>query len=282
MLALSLLIFSAAAEPDKLGPGDHTRTVTVGGLERTYQVHIPKQYDKTKPTPLVLAIHGLMMTGPMMIPFCGLDATSDKEGFIVMYPNSTVTNLVPSWSVAKKGKVDDVAAIGKMLDDLATVANIDANKTYACGMSNGGMMCYRLALDMPERIAAIAPVAGIIPPGTATPKRRVPILHSHGTRDTFVPYDPSKKALAKWVTLNNCDEKPAAAETITKKDDPMPATRTKYEPKKDGEEVVMIAIEGAGHTWPGKAPLIGVIGKSNVNVPANEMIWEFFKNHPMK
>lgn len=72
-----------------LGPGDHDRSLMLGEQERTYLVHVPKGYDPTKPPPVVLALHGAAMNGSMMVWFSGLNKTSDKAGFIVVYPSGT-------------------------------------------------------------------------------------------------------------------------------------------------------------------------------------------------
>lgn len=86
-----------------------------------------------------------------------------------------------------EGRADDVAFIGKLLDDLATVVKVDEKRVYAYGMSNGGMMSYRLAAELSDRIAAVAPVAGTITIEESKPKRPVPIIHFHGTKDTSSP-----------------------------------------------------------------------------------------------
>ena len=118
-------------------------------------------YDPKKPAPVVLALHGAAMNGPMMVWFSGLDKTSDKEGFIVVYPSGTGTGPFLTWNAGgfkgkmAEGKADDVAFIGKLLDDLDTVVKMDEKRVYACGMSNGGMMCYRLAAELSDRIAAV-------------------------------------------------------------------------------------------------------------------------------
>ena len=70
-----------------LKPGDHTRTLKVDGRDRSYLVHIPKKYDGKTPTPVVLALHGAAMNGPMMAVFCGLNKKADEAGFIVVYPS---------------------------------------------------------------------------------------------------------------------------------------------------------------------------------------------------
>ena len=92
MLRLCLLlplIAAPALAAEPLGPGDHTRTVQVGDLERSYLVHIPKNYDPETPTPVVLIFHGAGTNARMMVPFCAMNKKSDEAGFIAVYPNGT-------------------------------------------------------------------------------------------------------------------------------------------------------------------------------------------------
>ncbi len=287
-------------QPDPLGPGDHTRTVMMGEQKRTYLVHVPNGHDPKKPAPVVLALHGAAMNGPMMVWFSGLNKTSEKEGFIVVYPSGTGTGPFLTWNAGgfkgkmAEGKADDVAFIGKLLDDLATVVRVDEKRVYACGMSNGGMMCYRLAAELSDRIAAIAPVAGTIAIEESKPKRPVPVIHLHGTKDTIVPFEMAKgktpafmklkgveESVQTWVKLNGCDEKPKT-ETISRDGDEMKVTRPTYGNGRDGSEVVLVVIEGGGHTWPGQPPPVGFIGRSATNVSANDLMWEFFQKHKLK
>ncbi len=173
LMAHSTFAQDTPKQADPLGPGDHTRTLMMGEQKRTYLVHIPKGYDPKKPAPVLLALHGAAMNGSMMVWFSGLNKTSDKEGFIVVYPSGTGTGPFLTWNAGgfKGKKADDVAFIGKLLDDLGTVVKVDEKRVYACGMSNGGMMCYRLAAELSDRIAAIAPVAGTIAIEESKPKR---------------------------------------------------------------------------------------------------------------
>lgn len=287
-------------KPDPLGPGDHTRTLMTGELQRSYLVHVPKGYDPKKPAPIVLALHGAAMNGEMMVWFSGLNKKSDEAGFIVVYPSGTGTGPFRTWNAGgfkgkmAEGRADDVAFIGKVLDDLGTVLTVDEKRVYACGMSNGAMMCYRLAAELSDRIAAVAPVAGTIAIEESKPKRPVSVLHIHGTRDTFVPFEMGngktpgflkltsvEDSIQTWVKINECEEKPKKDE-LSKDGDDMKVTRKTYGGGKDGAEVVLVTIEGGGHTWPGQKPPVGFIGKSAQNVSANDLIWEFFQKHPMK
>jgi polyhydroxybutyrate depolymerase len=193
-----------------------------------------------------------------------------------------------------EGRADDVAFIGKLMDDLGTVVKVDEKRVYACGMSNGGMMCYRLAAELSDRIAAIAPVAGTIATEESKPKRPVPVIHFHGTKDNIVPFEMAKgktpafmklkgveESVQTWVKLNGCDERPKT-DTISKDGDEMKVTRKTYGGGKGGAEVVLVVIEEGGHTWPGQQPPVGFIGKSATNVSANDLMWEFFRKHKLK
>src|SRR5205823_9528672 len=137
------------------------------------------------PSPVVLALHSAAMNGSMMARFTGLSEKSDQAGFVVVYPNGTgTTSLFLYWDAGGvRGKVsDDVGYVAKLLDDLATVVNVDPKRVFAAGMSNGAMMCYRLAAELSDRIAAIAAIAGTMAIEDCRPRRPVPVIHFHGTR----------------------------------------------------------------------------------------------------
>ncbi len=303
LAGLMVLVTFAQGAPkpaDSLGAGDHTRTLMMGEQQRTYLVHVPKDYDPKKPAPVVLALHGAAMNGPMMVWFSGLNKKSDEAGFIVVYPSGTGVGSFLTWNAGgfkgkvAEGRADDVAFIGKLLDDLGALVNVDEKRVYACGMSNGGMMCYRLAAELSERIAAIAPVAGTIAIDESKPKRPVPVIHFHGSKDNIVPFETAKgktprfmkfkgveDSIQTWVKLDGCDEKPKT-EVLSKDGDEMKVIRKTYGGGKDGSEVVLVVVEDGGHTWPGQQPPVGFIGKSAMNVSANDLIWEFFKKHKLK
>jgi polyhydroxybutyrate depolymerase len=218
----------------------------------------------------------------------------------VVYPSGTGVGPFRTWNAGgfsgkmAEGKADDVAFIGKLLDDLAAVVKVDEKQVYACGMSNGGMMCYRLAAELCDRIAAIAPVAGTIAIEESKPKRPMPVIHFHGSKDNIVPFEmmkgksPSfmklkgvKDSIQTWVKLNGCDENPKN-DVVSKEGEEMKVSRKTYGNGKDGAEVVLVIIEEGGHTWPGEKPPVGFIGKSAKNISANDLMWEFFEKHKLK
>jgi polyhydroxybutyrate depolymerase len=299
----TLLILILAPVFCQLEPGDHTRTVEVGSLTRSYIVHVPSSYDGSKPMPVVLVFHGGGSNAEQMIRFCGLNGKADEAGFIAVYPSGTGRfPRMLTWNggnccgYAMREKVDDVAFVRALLDDLAKVAKIDEKRVYATGMSNGAIISYFLASKLSDRIAAIAPVAGPMGTKTCTPKRPVPVMHFHGTEDEFAAFKggPGSKSRSQTnfysvehsiqacVKANGCPTEPKVEDMPDKADDGMTVTRKTYGPGKDGSEVVLFVIEGGGHTWPGREPRIQRLGKSTKDISANDLMWEFFERHPMK
>jgi polyhydroxybutyrate depolymerase len=185
---------------------------------------------------------------------------------------------------------DDVRFIGRLLDDLASLHRIDRRRVYATGMSNGGMMCYRLALEMPDRIAAIAPVAGTMPVAGQPPDRPMPVLHFHGTADNVVAYEgvPEStqehfsflsvdESIGFWARQNACLPAPVVTELEDRADDGTTVRRLAYENEAGQQRVVLYRIDGGGHTWPGQKPPPAILGKSTKDIDANDLIWDFFQ-----
>ena len=298
MLAMSL------TQTDRLEPGDHTRTLTVGERTRTCLIHIPESCRGDKLRPVVLVYHGGGGNAEQMMRYCGLNEQADKSGFIAVYPNGTGRlDRILTWNsgnccgYAMLHKVDDVAFTSALLDDLARVLPVDPHRIYATGMSNGAIMAYRLASELSDRIAAIAPVAGPMGTDTCNPERPVPVIHFHGTDDQHAPFNGGRgekslsgtlffsveHSIQAWVKANGCrrPDKPAELKIPDKAQDGTTATITTYGPGNEGAEVVLVKIEGGGHTWPGRQPALRVLGKSTRNVAANELMWAFFEKHPL-
>jgi polyhydroxybutyrate depolymerase len=298
-VVLTVLLTVAAGE---IHPGDHTRSIPVDRRTRTYLVHVPPSYDGSEPFPVVVAFHGGLSRAETMIRDTGLNEKADKAGFIVVYPNGTSRyGRLLTWNAgnccgyAMRHNVDDVGFVRALLDDLARVAAIDPNRVYATGYSNGAMMAYRLASELSSRIAAIAPVAGPMGTLACNPDRSLSVIHFHGTDDPFAPFHGGRVQFAlttvdfysvehsirAWVKANGCPAAPVITREPDTADEGTTVQRRTYGPGKDGAEVVLLVIEGGGHTWPGRAPRTRSHGKSTRDISANDLIWEFFEKHPM-
>ena len=290
-------------DPDQLGPGDHVRTVDVDDRRRSYLIHVPASYNPRQPTPVVLIFHAALLNAQQMVQFCGLNEKAEAERFLAVYPNGTgwVARML-TWNAgvccgqAERNNVDDVAFTRALLDDLATVANVDAKRVYATGMSNGAMLVYRLAAELSDRIAAVAPVAGPMGLETCHPDRPVSVIHFHGDDDRFAPFGGGRgsKSISRnefksvehsirmWAQANGCPDTPMVAKIPQQIDDGTTVQRTTYGPGNEGAEVVLYTVRGGGHTWPGRDPVVDFLGKSTRNIAANDLMWEFFRRHPMK
>lgn len=302
---------SGAERGQNLTHGDHWRSLNVQQRERTYLVHIPQAIDLEKASPVVLVLHGGGSNAKQWVSFCGMNETADREEFVTVYPNGTGKKIqeyeIYGWNGGPHepggvdgdvAKVDDVAFFRALLDDVEKVLNVDTNRVYATGMSMGAIMTYRLASELSDRIAAIAPIAGSMGTEECHPSRPVSVMQFHGTEDPAVPFNGGKgkidtsgadylsvdHSIKAWVKADGCDTTPTVEKLPDKKDDGTTVTRTIYSGDREGAEVVLVTINGGGHTWPGRdfGLEMKILGNSSKDISANEMIWDFFKKHPMK
>jgi len=283
---------------------ERVHSITYGGLERSYRIHTPPSYDKMNPLPLLIALHGGGGTGKKMeeLTLGGFNKLSDREGFIVVYPDG----IEKHWNDGRENvsyrahreKVDDVGFLSALIDALMKERNIDRNRIYVTGISNGAMMSFRLACELSQKITAIAPVAGAMPenlPFQCSPSRRIQVLMISNTNDRLVPWEGGdirfiRKTFGRalsvpetvkyWVNHNQCSSSPAVSMEPDR--DPKDGTRVRqevYGSCGEGTRVILYAIEGGGHTWPGGHQYLPewMIGKTSRDIDANEVIWNFFK-----
>jgi polyhydroxybutyrate depolymerase len=154
------------------------------------------------------------------------------------------------------------------------------------------MMCYKLAAEAPDRVVAIAPVAGTMTEELKAPARPVSVIHFHGTRDGLVPFGGLDKkpgrfmhflgaeaSVRAWARADGCPDTPRAADEPDRADDGTRVRRLTFGPGRDGSEAVLIVIEEGGHTWPGAKDSMSFLGKTTRDVSANDLMAEFFQKH---
>lgn len=187
---LLVLLVAVASFAQTLPPGDSSRSMVVGGLTRTYLVHVPPSYTGATAVPLVVDIHGWTSTAEQQRALSGFLALSDARGFIVTYPQG-VGN---AWNggVCCNQTPTDVEFIRALVARMETEAKIDARRVYVTGLSNGGAMTHRLACEAADLFAAAAPIAfpmSLSPPSSCHPSRHIPVLTFMGLTDMLVNYD---------------------------------------------------------------------------------------------
>lgn len=275
-----------------LSPGDYADSITVDGLDRTYLIHVPPTYNGS-PQPLVIVLHGGGDSAQRMVALTGFNTISDREGFIVVYPEG-VENY---WNDGKANRknIDDVKFISTLIDHVRQELNIDETRIYATGISNGAMMSCRLACELSHRIAAVAMVAGAMPEDLhphCSPSSPVSVVVMDGTEDPSIVWERGQiraegKTLSVydtvlfWVHHNDCSESPQV--TMLEDTDPDDGTTVQMEVYSQGEketEVILYTIEGGGHTWPGSPRSSFDVGGTSYDITASEVIWQFFRAHP--
>lgn len=288
-LILALLITVAGCERwARPLPGTSERQLVVGGVTRTYLLHAGGQAKPGRP--LVLVLHGWRMNAAAMQQRTKgtFDRLADRDGAVVAYPQALGD---PRWSDGWWGapggrSTDDVGFLAALIDALAAEQGIDRKRVFAAGLSNGAAMVYRLACERPELVAAVAPVAGSMPPHLARACAQgepVSIIGMHGTDDPIVPLDQSiHDDIVTWARRDGCPTQPTSSQLSDA--DPGDGTRTRadvFAPCTAGTEVAFYTIEGGGHAWPGGTSPLGFVrrGTTPHDFDASALIWEFFHNH---
>lgn|GEM_PF-754466 len=164
----------------------------VGDKKREYRLIVPKSVDLTKPTPLVFAFHGLFDSKNLMPMYSQLDKLAEEKGFILVFPNG----LNRHWSIIPALAKDDIAFFDALYARLTAEYNVDLNRVYLTGMSNGAYFSNLIASQRTEIIAAIATHSGGIGFVAAKPpegKHKYPVLVVHGVDDSIVNIDEGRK-----------------------------------------------------------------------------------------
>ena len=264
-------------------------TLISSGERRHYLLYVPESYKPGEPTPLVISFHGFAEWPAHQRDISRWNDLADEQGFIVVYPMGTRfplrwrTRGAPSIHADRKL---DVTFISELIDVLAARYNIDPDRIYANGLSNGGGMTVALACDLAERIAAFGSVSGayLLPWDACTPSRPVPAIIFHGTADRIVPFEggPSRAfdipfpAIPQWVEVlaqrNGCDAAPQS----------LPARGDVHGVAYAGcdADVVFYTIDGGGHAWPGGGSMPrAIVGHITQDIDATRVMWEFFAAH---
>lgn len=259
------------------------------GIQRDYILYVPANYLGTISVPLVFNFHGYGSNAFEQMYYGDFRSIADTAGFLLIHPEGTLFNGTTHWNVGGwtiGSTVDDVGFTEALIDSLATMYNVDLERIYSTGMSNGGFMSFLLASQLSDRIAAIASVTGSMTPETfnnSNPQHPMPILQMHGTEDETVPYNGAfwtksiDDVIDYWVDFNHCNEAPFVVSIPDI--DPNDGSTVDHIIFNEGDNGVVFEhfkIIGGSHTWPGSAiPLPG----TNYDIDASIVIWNFFSRY---
>jgi len=295
--------FHAAEIPSPPTSGQFEISIESGGFTRTALVHIPKGYRAETPPPLVIALHGAGGGAESILEHDNWAKLADEEGFVVVAPNGLPArprlpgNFLANPQVWNSGqlregsprtKIDDVAYIRQLLDELASQVPFDKTRVFATGHSNGGGMTFRLGAEMSDRLAAIGTVAGMVAVDNPQPAKPLPTLFIFGTEDPLLPIDGGESSLPwgtrttppvadlmeKWAKAMQCDTQP----TTLSEDDAIRQVR--YQSPQNGPELTILYLKGHGHQWPGASRNLPPrwIGPITSKLDATAELWKFFQS----
>ena len=267
-------------------------TQTMFGGDRPVELRVPIDYDHEVATPLVLVLHGHGATGAVQLAYSRLGNLPFDQGVFVIAPDGLVNAEGNGYWRIDHGACklepngpDDVAYLIALVDEVSSVYNIDPQRVFVFGHSNGGFMAYQLACDHADRFAAIISLAGStsIDPGECNPSEPVSVLQIHGDADDTVPYaggdeiigipceHPSAQEMVSvWASYNQCTGPTTAADREFDLVTPF-----------DGPDTHVLEASGCPDTIA--TELWTIEGGSHVPSFGNgieEALWNFFEAHP--
>lgn len=290
-------------EPPALSGELTDESLQHSGIWRTYSVYIPAAL---KPNPaIVFGLHGSRGTGVDFREMSSyeLDLMADKYGFILIYPDGFENH----WNDCRKQgpysaneqNIDDVGFLLKIVERMVRDYKADASKVFATGLSNGGQMAYRLALEAPDRIAGIAAIAANLPTVDNLDCKQssvaVPVLIMNGTKDPINPYNGGMvsifgtgkrgtvlssedtaqyfASLAQISTPSNID-----LHYLDSNLDDKSLAYQKIWQANNRPQVVLITLNGAGHSIPHtRTEFPKILGGTNQDLNGMQLIWQFFE-----
>lgn len=311
MWALAIAASITAADPTALGPGRHEYRLEAADYVWDVSVCVPK-HQPTDRLPVVLILHGAGATGAAYLDKCGWAAKAEKERFIAVAPNGqAVRPRMPSngitnpriWNTEQirtsttRAKIDDLAFVRALLDDLARRAPIDPDRIYAVGHSNGAGLAFQLAVEMCDRFAAVAVYGGYNWMVDPKPVRARPAFFVVGMQDPLTPIDgggirpgwaiskavPSvAESLGQYARGIGCTGEPRKVGVTNG------ITMMRYGPGANGATLDAWYIEGQGHIWPGGQGFVlpaleeQMLGPQSHKIVLTDVMWDYFRQHPRR
>jgi polyhydroxybutyrate depolymerase len=259
------------------------------GIERSYMQYTPSTLEPN--APLVFNLHGYGSNGTEQMFYSNMNATAEANNFLVIYPNGTDDfQGTPHWNAGLTiSNTDDLGFLVALAESLQQEYDLDPNRTFSCGMSNGGFMSYHLACNANQTFRAIASVTGTMNQSTfdnCNPDQPVPVLEIHGTADATVPYSGFPdvpgwgnfvgipEVIDFWVDYNGCGDFTQEELPNIDPDDNTTVTTTIYNDCNGNSKVWLYTVNNGGHDWPG-----AFFGQANQDVDASDVIWEFFNQY---
>jgi polyhydroxybutyrate depolymerase len=289
LLCFTLLILVVSSCKNDNGKGDdynsdecylntNAQTLVHDGIDREYIIYIPNSYDETSATPILFNFHGFGGSASQFINDADMRAEAEANSFILVYPQGSCLNGASHWNPCpidgdNKSTADDVGFVEAMISEISSQYNLDMERIYAAGYSNGGMMAYGLANYKSDLIAAVASVSGTMLNCTGPTSHPMPVVHLHGTSDGVIPYDGSndyssvQNTLDYWINFNNTVSSPTINIDNT---GAMTIEHYVYDQGDNSVSVEHYKYVGGDHVW---------FNETYQGQNASKLVWDFMSRY---
>jgi len=256
----------------------NAQSIVHDDLEREYLIFVPDSYNQSLATPMMLNFHGFAGTASDYMRYADMRSVAESENFILVYPQGSCSDGLSHWNPCPRGgenksSADDLGFIQAMINDISTQYNVDQERIYATGYSNGGMMAYGLANHKSDLIAAVACVSGIMLDCFGSISHSMPILHLHGTSDNELPYNgnsdyPSVQSILEyWIGFNNTSINPTSR---IDNSGTIPIEQYIYDQGDNSVSVEHLKYIGGEHVW---------FENTFQGYSTGELIWNFVSKY---
>ena len=253
-----------------------TQNIFHNDITRTYDLYVPSSYDPTVAASVVFTFHGFGGDAAAFLEETNLKTIAEANNIILISPQGSLLDGSPHWNTCplggdNKSDADDFGFIETLLNELKSQYSIDANKVYAVGYSNGGMMSYGLAHHKSELFAAVGSVSGTMLDCYGPPSHPMPVIHLHGTNDYVIPYNGSeyyqstRDVLNYWTNFNQND----SIANVTEDNN---IERYIYTGGNKGVNVEHYKYKNGNHVWFNST----FNGKNS-----GALIWDFFSRYDL-
>ena len=250
-------------------------TINHDNLQREYLLYIPESYTAEEPVPLVFSLHGAGGTKESQYNLSQFNLLAESENFILVTPEATaVAGPANVWNQQNNPDgADDVGFINALIDEIAGQYNIDMQRIYLAGSSNGAFMALQITCELSDRIAATAAIKGYMTPDQlerCNPTTPTAIIQMHGTEDPLVPYEGVAATIEFWSSFNQTNQTP----DISMRPDTDPANGNTtnsflYTDGTNGTQVEHLEVVNGVHDWFGEPG-------TNYDINASLEAWLFF------
>lgn len=262
-------------------------SIKSNNIYRKVRLYVPAIYNNSQAVPLLFNLHGYTSNAMQQQFYGNFMPIADTANFIMVLPEGTAPLGNQYFNAGFGPGANDLLYMSDLIDSLKLTYNIDNNRIYSCGMSNGGIMSYYLACNSSNRFAAAASVTGSMLNSwfTSAPNRPFPVMEIHGTNDATVPYNGDAtfshidSVIKKWAKHNNCNLSPITTSVANiNTTDGATAINYRYTGGNNGAEVELYKVLNGAHTWPGAS---FVIGTTCMDFNASVEIWRFFRKYKL-